>query len=43
MNINDDTWITTNVTQKLLRQMKAEMKGQTELMRSLEVRLLNYI
>ena len=27
MDINDDTWITTNVTQKLLRQVKAEMEG----------------
>lgn len=27
MDINDDTWITTNVTQGLLRQVKAEMEG----------------
>jgi hypothetical protein len=27
MDINDDAWITTNVTQKILRQVKDEMEG----------------
>ena len=27
MDMNDDAWITTNVTQNHLRQVKAEMEG----------------